>query len=130
MAHKTHKLGDLQLAIMRVLWQRGEASVNDVHQALFEERGLATTTIATMLVKMEKKGVVTHRTEGRRYIYQATASEEEVRQTMVSEITERLFDGSPAALVSYLIEAHDVDAEDLEELESLLAERNRQEEDA
>ena len=127
MAQKTHKLGDLQLAIMQVLWKRGEVSVTEVHQALLEERGLASTTIATMLVKMEAKGVVTHRTEGRRYIYRPTATEAEVRHTMVGEITERLFEGSPAALVSYLLEAHDVDAQDLEELEALLADRNRQE---
>jgi len=51
-------LGDLQSAIMRILWQRGEASVNDVHSTLLDERGLAPTTIATMLKKMEAKGVV------------------------------------------------------------------------
>ena len=48
-----HTLGDLQLAIMRVLWSQGEATVADVHRALLEERGLAPTTIATMLVKMD-----------------------------------------------------------------------------
>lgn len=128
MALKTHKLGDLQLAIMKVLWRNQEASVAEVHQALLKERGLAATTIATMLMKMEQKGVVAHRSEGRRYIYRSLASEAEVRHTMVGEITDRLFNGSPAALVSYLLEAHEVDAQDLEELESLLAELQNQEE--
>ena len=115
-----HKLGDLQLAIMRVLWSHSEASVTDVHQQLYEERGLASTTIATMLVKMEKKGVVTHRSEGRKYIYRATASESEVRRTMVGEITDRLFQGDPAALVSHLLEEHEVDREQLDELRALI----------
>ena len=61
-------LGDLQHAIMAVLWERGEATTADVHEALQAERGLALTTIATMLRKMEDKGVVAHRAEGRQYI--------------------------------------------------------------
>ncbi len=71
-------LGDLQLAIMRVLWRQGEASVAAVHRELLDERGLAPTTIATMLTKMEKKGVVSHRTEGRKFLYRPTVSEAEV----------------------------------------------------
>ena len=67
-AETSHHLGDLQLAIMRVLWNHDEATVAEVHEALEPERGLALTTIATMLTKMEKKGVVEHRAEGRRGI--------------------------------------------------------------
>ncbi len=119
---KTHKLGELQLAIMQVLWSRQEASVAEVHQSLFAERGLAATTIATMLVKMEKKGVVTHHAEGRRYIYRSTASENQVRRTMVNEITDRLFEGSAVALVSHLLEQHAVKPEEIEELRELIAE--------
>jgi len=61
-------LGELQHAIMTVLWERGEATTGDVHEALRAERGLAFTTIATMLRKMEDKGVVTHRAEGRQFV--------------------------------------------------------------
>ena len=115
-----HSLGDLQLAIMRVLWERGEGSVMDVYHALLEERGLAPTTIATMLTKMEKKGVLHHRTEGRRYIYTPQVSEGQVRRTMVSELRDRLFGGDTGALVSHLIAEHEVDAEELERLRTLI----------
>ena len=67
-------LGKLQLAIMRVLWSDGESTVAEVHRALEPSHGLAPTTIATMLKKMEAKGVVSHRTEGRRFIYGPTVS--------------------------------------------------------
>jgi len=77
---RTRTLGDLQLAIMRILWQRREATVAEVHRALFDERRLAPTTIATMLVKLEKKGVVTHRLEGRRYVYRPSVEEAEIRR--------------------------------------------------
>ena len=55
-----HTLGDLQHAIMKVLWERGAATTAAVHEALHAERGLALTTIATMLRKLEDKGVVAH----------------------------------------------------------------------
>ena len=117
---KKHKLGDLQLTILRRLWERKEASASDVHADLLEDRGLAPTTIATMLKKMEAKGVVRHRVDGRRYLYRATVSEQEVTRNMVSEITDRLFEGSPVALVSHLLEEHEVDRREIEELKALI----------
>lgn len=117
-----HRLGDLQIAIMREIWRRGEASVVDVHAALEEERGLAPTTIATMLKKMEAKGVVTHRTEGRRFLYRPTVSEAEVRRTMVGDLTDRLFRGEVTALVSHLLAEHEIDPNELRQLQELLAE--------
>lgn len=120
-----HRLGDLQLAIMRVLWGRGEASVADVHGALEEERGLAPTTIATMLKKMEAKGVVTHRTEGRRFLYRPTVTETAVRRTMVGDVTERLFRGEVTALVSHLLAEHEIDADELDRLKSLISQAER-----
>lgn len=115
-----NRLGDLQLAIMRVLWERGEAAVADVHAAIEPERGLAPTTIATMLTKMEDKGVVTHRIEGRRYIYRPTVSEEAVQREMLAELTERLFLGDVAAVVSTLLAERDVDAGELAALRELI----------
>ncbi len=111
-----HQLGDLQLAIMRVLWTRSEATVNQVHQDLLTERGLAPTTIATMLKKMERKGVVAHRTEGRQFVYRPTVTEPEVHRTMVSELTDRLFDGNAAALVNHLLTEGEIDPGELAEI--------------
>jgi BlaI family penicillinase repressor len=116
----TYTLGDLQHAIMRVLWQRREATSAEVHAALLEERGLAPTTIATMLRKMEDKGVVRHRTEGRQFVYTPTVSEAEVRRSMVNEIVERLFAGDPAALVSHLVHDHRLDRDELARLQEMI----------
>jgi predicted transcriptional regulator len=127
MTPSPQRLGDLQLAIMRVLWERGEASVADVHCALEPERGLALTTIATMLTKMEAKGTVTHRTAGRRFIYQPVVSESEVRRSMVGELTERLFRGDTAALVSHLLTEHQIDPDELAELEALIEQHHEEE---
>ncbi|HEX4962889.1 MAG TPA: BlaI/MecI/CopY family transcriptional regulator [Thermoanaerobaculia bacterium] len=123
----SHHLGDLQLAIMRVLWNHGEATVSDVHETLEPERGLALTTIATMLTKMEKKGVVDHRAEGRRFIYRPLVSEGQVRRSMVSDLTSQLFRGDVTALVNHLLSEHDIDSGELAQLREMIASRERKE---
>jgi predicted transcriptional regulator len=124
---KTTHLGELQLAILQVLWDLGEGTVTDVHQALLSERGLAPTTIATMLKKMEEKGVVAHRAEGRRFIYQPTVSRDQVKRGMVSELTERLFGGDPMALVAHLLSRPEMRPEELSELERMIADAKKKE---
>jgi predicted transcriptional regulator len=110
-----------------VLWARGETTVADVHEALEPERGLALTTIATMLVKMEKKGVVDHRTEGRRFIYRPLVSEDKVRRSMVADLTAQLFRGDAAALVNHLLSEHEIDSRELSELRDLIEAHEREE---
>ena len=123
----SHSLGDLQYAIMRILWEKREATVADVHEQLDGDRAL--TTIATMLSKMEKKGVVTHRSEGRQFVYSPLVSEEEVHRTMVGDLKERLFQGDVAAMVSHLIREEDIDPAELERLEKLIEEARNAKED-
>lgn len=123
----SYHLGDLQLAIMRVLWACGESTVADVHEALEPERGLALTTIATMLVKMEKKGVVDHRAEGRRFIYRPLVSEDKVRRSMVADLTTQLFRGDVAALVNHLLSEHEIEPRELSELRDLIEAHEREE---
>ncbi len=121
------QLGNLQLAIMRVLWADGEGTVTSVHQALHDSHGLAPTTIATMLKKMEAKGVVGHRTEGRRFIYAPTVTEPEVTHSMVADLAQRLFGGDVSALAAHLIDAHEVDGDELDDLRRKIEAAQREE---
>ena len=124
----SHHLGDLQLAIMRVLWSRGEATVAEVHEALEPERGLALTTIATMLTKMEKKGVVDHHADGRRFIFRSLVSESQVRRSMVADLTSQLFRGDVTALVNHLLSEHEIDERELAQLRDLISAQGHEEE--
>ena len=99
----------------------------EVHETLEPERGLALTTIATMLTKMEKKGVVEHRAEGRRFVYQPLVSEDQVRHSMVADLTSQLFRGDVTALVNHLLSEHEIDARELAQLRELIASRGRKE---
>jgi len=115
-----HQLTELQLAILRVMWDKGEATVQDIWEALHPDRGLAQTTIATMLSRLERRGVVTRRAQARQYHYKAAVTESEVQHTMVGELTERLFDGDVTALVQHLLSGEDISPGDLAKIRELI----------
>ncbi len=119
------ELSELQLAVMHVLWHRGKATVAEVQEALEVERGLALTTVATVLTRLEKAGLVAHRASGRHYLYRPLVSEEAVRRSMVSALAERLFEGDVAALVSHLVNARDIEPGDLARVKRLIEEKER-----
>lgn len=114
------ELTELQVAILRVLWERGEAPVAEVCEALQPERGLAQTTIATLLSRLERRGVVSRRAEQRSYVYRAEVSEQDVRQSMVGGLTERMFAGDITALVNHLITKHEIAPGDLARLRAMI----------
>src|SRR5206468_8726080 len=97
-----HQLTELQLAILRVIWEEGEATVQDIWEALHAERGLAQTTVATMLSRLERRGVVTRRAppQSRQHHHSAAVTEEEAQHPIDGELTERALDGDATALVN------------------------------
>jgi BlaI family transcriptional regulator, penicillinase repressor len=120
-----HRLGDLQLKIMKVLWERSQATVAEVHESLPAEADLAYTTIATMLRKMEARGLVSHRVEERKFLYRPLVKEREVANKMSAHFIEGLFEGSLANMVSHLLKTQEISREELERLAKLIAERKK-----
>jgi BlaI family penicillinase repressor len=115
-----------QLEILRVLWQRGEATVVDIHQALLADRALAPTTIATLLSRLEKRGLVTYRAEGRQYVYRALLQEQQARQHALVEVTEGLFAGDVPTMVSQLLSSHELRPGDLARVRELIETKERE----
>ena len=120
---RRYQLTELQLAILRVIWDKGKATVQDIWEALHAERGLAQTTVATMLSRLERRGVVTRRAplQSRQYHYHAAVTEQEVQHSMVGELTERLFDGDVTQLVQHLLNGADVRPGDLAKIRKMIA---------
>ena len=116
-----HALTGLQLSVLRVLWDRDEATTQEIHRVVDSERGLAVTTVATLLSRLERRGFLRHRKKGRRYVYTALVSESEVRRSKVRELTEALFHGDAAALVSHLVRSTDTDANDLDRIKVMIS---------
>jgi predicted transcriptional regulator len=121
-----HQITELQLAILRLLWERGEATVAELWEALHDERGLAQTTLATILSRLARRGVVAHRSQARQFVYRALVTEEEVQHSMVSELTASLFEGDVPALVNHLLTAQDVSPGDIARIRKMLDAAARQ----
>ncbi|QDV07469.1 Penicillinase repressor [Planctomycetes bacterium Poly30] len=116
------RLTSLQLAVLRVLWRKSEASVNEVHAALQTDRPLATTTVATLLKRLEARGVLTHRTEGRQFLYRALVNADEVGRTMTSELVEDVYAGDVTGLFAHLLDTRSVSEKDLAEIQRMIQE--------
>jgi BlaI family transcriptional regulator, penicillinase repressor len=122
-----HRLGDLQLKIMKTLWRRSEpATIADVHGALSGKENLAYTTIATMLRKMEARGLVRHRLHERKFVYRAAVKAEEITRKISTHFLDRLFEGSLADMLSHLLTTREVSSEELDRLEKLIVGRKKE----
>ena len=118
-------LSGLQLAVMRVLWQRGESSTSEVVEALSGARGLAHTTVATLLTRLEKRGLLAARRDARQLLYSSCVSEHEVRRSMVGSLLGSLFGGDARELVAHLVREDEVAAGDASRIEALLRESEK-----
>ncbi len=122
------RLGRLELQIMSVVWNKGTATVHDVKEALTRGRKPAYSTILTMMRKLEAKGYLEHDVADRTFVYRATISREQARHSMLGDLLERVFEGSPSLLVSSLVEQNHITEDELREIRKLIAERKRQDE--
>jgi len=107
--------------------QRLVAGVENLSAAQLDDAdaSLAYTTIATMLRKMETRGLVAHRAEGRSFIYRARVAAEDVSRSMSDHLVDRLFEGSLFEAVNHLLSSREVSRDELRQLEKLIAERKK-----
>jgi BlaI family penicillinase repressor len=117
-------LTPLQLAVMQVLWACDEASVADVQKGMTGKR-LALTTVATLLTRLEQRDLVTHRVDGRQYLYRARVSPVAVRQSVTRDLLGSLFHGDVTAFVTQLLDARDLTREELADLKRLIRTKER-----
>ena len=107
---------------MRVLWDRGESTVGDVVDALRTRPRPAYNTVLTLLRIMEKKGYVTHRKDGRAFIFAAAIARSDASRSALVTLVNRFFEGSPSLLVLNLLEDDQLSAEAIDELKRRIEE--------
>src|SRR5918999_1606330 len=111
---------DAELAILRVLWERGPSTVRQVHDVLGRERPAGYTTALKLLQIMTDKGLVRRDETDRTHIYQARWSEEQTQRQLVRDLLERAFGGSASKLVMQALAAKRASAEELGEIRKVL----------
>jgi len=106
--------------ILRLVWQLGKATVQQIHKALPENRKIAYKTVQTLLRRLEKKGYLKHNLEGKAHVFYPSVEQDHVIRRSVGDFLDRLFGGDPIPLMHYLARHGKVSAEDIEELKRLV----------
>jgi len=120
------RLTSHQLAILKVLWTRGEATVPEVQRAIRAHRPTALTTVATQLSRLARRGIVAYRVRGRQYVYRALLTEAAARAQALGEVTEGHFEGDIATLVSQLLSTREIRRGDLARVKALIEAKERE----
>ena len=126
MARRPPRPTDAELAILQVLWQHGPSTVRHVHERLSGTRETGYTTTLNLMQIMADKGLVTRDESARTHVYQARRSREETQRQLVSDLLDRAFGGSAAALVMQALSAQPASAEELREIRRLLDDSQRE----
>ena len=120
MKSKKTVLTDLELEVMKAVWQRGEATVRDVYEELLTRRKIAYTTVMTMMKILEQKGHLKKELADRAYVYQSSRPKQQVIKAMVQEFLDRVFNGAARPLLLHLVDDRQISEEDLKEIRRIL----------
>lgn len=117
---KSEFLTEVELEFMTRLWELGEGTVRDVMAKLAPERDLAYTSAATIMRILEQKSFVSSKKEGKTYVYKALLTKDAYQTRFLRDVSEKLFDNTPAALIARLVDDDDLSPEALNEIRVLL----------
>ena len=121
------ELGALQKAVMETIWSLGEATVGQVRDRLDREPPPAYTTILSVMQKLEKAGWLTHRPEGRSYVYLPTRSRDEAGTSTLRTFIDRVFRGDTLLMFQHLLEDEELSDQDLSALRQMIDKKRRKE---
>ena len=116
---------ELELEILKVLWERGPMRVREVREALAPTRGLAYTSVMTVMGIMTKKGFLKRTKDGNSFVYRAVAQRGSTTRSMMRDLVDRLFEGSTSSAVLQLLETSDLDDEERAQIRQLVERKER-----
>jgi BlaI family transcriptional regulator, penicillinase repressor len=118
-----------ELEIMKLVWQRGNATVRDVYEALLERRKIAYTTVMTMMKILETKGYLKKRRQDRAFIYRPAQPKSQIIRGMIREFIDRVFNGSAEPLLVHLVKSSRLREKDLRDIVRMVEETKISEKD-
>jgi BlaI family penicillinase repressor len=121
MSRAPTRLGKVQLQIMEVLWQRGQATAREVTEELSRANPIAHSTVQTLLRKLEARGVVTHDVQDRTFVFRPLHQASDITTSALRDLLHRVFQGSAYGLVAHLLQHETISAEERLRLRELIA---------
>ncbi len=119
------QLGRVQLLIMQVLWDKGRATARDITDAINALEPIAHSTVQTLLRGLEEKGSVSHKTEGRTFVFYPLVKEDKFKQSATTDLVKRVFGGNAATLVAHLLKNENVSRKEINEIRKLINRRGK-----
>jgi BlaI family penicillinase repressor len=120
--------GQLQRAVIEVVWELGEATVRQVWKRLCRKKDLAYTTVLTAMQRLEKNGWLRHRVDGKKHVYLPTKTREQAGAGSVRKFVQRMFDGNALLLFRQLVEEGELSDKELQELQKLINQKRKERE--
>ena len=119
-----------ELEILKILWERGRASVREVYEEMRRSAPIVQNTVQAFLRTMEDKGLVRHEVEGRTFVYEPVPRKDETERRLVSGVLQRVFDGAIDQLVQSVLSLRDPTPEELARLQAMIDRAKRRRPDA
>lgn len=116
----TPRMGRVQLRIMQVLWDRGPSTAREITDAMNQVSPIAHSSVQTLLRTLEDKDAIDHRVEDRSFVFYPLIEADKVTRGATRDLIERVFGGSPAGLVAYLLEHERIPKAELKRLRKLI----------
>ena len=114
---------EVELEILRALWDKDEATVREVFEVVSEHRALGYTSVLKMLQIMTEKGLVARREAGKAHIYRAAATQQETQNQLLRDLSQRLFSGSAAQLAMHALALEPASAEEMDEIRRMIRQK-------
>jgi predicted transcriptional regulator len=114
---------EVELELLRALWEKGSASVRELHEVVSRQRPLGYTSVLKTLQIMTEKGLVERTEAGKAHIYHAAASQEETQNQLLRDLSERLFSGSAAQLAMHALSMQPPSEEELEQIRKIIRQK-------
>jgi len=119
-------LGELQRAVIEIIWELGRANVHEVRECLADTKKLAYTTVLTALQKLEKAGWLTHRSEGKSYVYLPTGTREQAGARSLQKFIKHVFDGDAVLMFQHLIRETNLKDDELREIREMIDSKRKE----
>ena len=114
---------DRELEALKVLWHRKEATVREICREMNKAgQDLAYTTVLSLMQVMEQKGLVTHRQDGKAYVYRPVIERQNAFRQLASDFLDKVFDGALEQYIVHALESRRISAAELDKIEALIAE--------
>jgi len=121
-----HKPTESELEILNILWDKGSATVREIHEVLEQHKTSGYTTTLKLMQIMFEKGMLSREPQGKLHIYKAKIKREKTQQQLVRKMIDTMFSGSASQLVMQALGQHKASTAELDEIRQYLAELDKQ----